>query len=1102
MKKKVLVLTSTDNFSWWSMQEIIPAIEKVWEKIGEHKDYEVTVTDVSGVKVPGQFFDVVARYAKTCDYIVATASTPSVMKAVYQLRVVRNFEGPVFFYVHGDATSGFLGLADVKKRLIQKDAFIVSCEADAEAVRCSYKNPNIIVLPFPLCDEMKVEPVKYGSANTNHMPLLYVGRISEQKNLHTLFLSLWILNKYFDAPKITLDIYGKEDGYGSPNMNYESPNYTLFLKGLASHLGIEDSIRWHGLVDRAELNNKIVKDNRFIFVSPTLHSDENFGASALASLLQGSQAVITRWGGHTGFEEHFPNQLSLVPVHGGVHGPFLNPFELSQHLLDAHNRAIECKDRLKARRAAKQLFSTDQNAKTLIKEIEKIKGSDAPLVETDLLHHICKRRKNDGFQRSQIFHGYADFYCKPYFRAYGEQDLAEDAIQKWIEGPVLIAPWVQLYRNEIRVADPHRGIFRYPTSPNGPHAVALSTPILDKVELPSECALQLLGNGFAFPEQAIEKQFPISKVTYSKSATEEKFVEYLGLGKVQWGTSVCRVNSANGRPDPELFLTERATHVKADPTWPSEGIEYFLNRVPDLKKTHISENRDAQDPFVFEQMLDKKYPFFDWIQKNGFKPFTRKFNSNLKYLSHHYCHAMAAVAVSPFERSLIVVMDGAGTEATGFEENHFEDSFLPKQGARNDKFEEVSVYLQEGPNLKCVLKRWQTFQTGEARKNYRGWTLSEGLGIFYEESAKYIFNSHREAGKVMGLSPFGKPNVVKNRLGFLKDLDWDNSFQGKGKTQWETSGRFKQFANYAATVQHHFESDLFGILKQLNKDFPDIRNLIFTGGCALNCIANMKIIYNGLFDQVYVPPFPSDECIAFGAAHADYLSRHPNEWQPVDWSLQKGNFGPKSSIPDDAQMIQMFKGIEVHRPDDICSYTAEHLKRGKVIAWFQGRSESGPRALGNRSILARIDSPGMKDYLNARIKGREAFRPYGSTFTLESAKEYLDIPSGFESPFMSFAAKVRTKYKPLLKEVTHVNGTSRFQTVSRTQNPRFWALLNSMGRMTGLPAVLNTSLNIMGQPIVEKVLDARMFLETTPVDGLVINDLYISKRRLKSRRSK
>jgi carbamoyltransferase len=579
--------------------------------------------------------------------------------------------------------------------------------------------------------------------------------------------------------------------------------------------------------------------------------------------------------------------------------------------------------------------------------------------------------------------------------------------------------------------------------------------------------------------------------------TEIKDLEktvFLGLGKVQYGSNVCKLTANAGAHEAELFLTERATKVKSDSAWPEKGIRHFLPQLPTGERLRLSENRDADDPLAYETRLNKQNFLFKELTKKGMTLFSRQFNPRIRYMPHHYCHAMAALAISPFDESLIVVMDGAGSQATDFPKSSFEVDHLPTKSERRGKFEECTVYLQTGGKLHCVYKRWQTFRSGAEKDSYPGWTLSEGLGIFYEESAKYIFNSIREAGKVMGLSPYGKPQPVSNRVTFLKKLDWQKSFQGRSKADWENSGRFKLYANLAATVQNHFEDDLFRLLKKLSKTFPNVRNLIFTGGCALNCIGNMKILYNGYFDKVFIPPFPNDDCISFGAAYGDLFSVRPNEWKRRDWSQQQGAFGPKSSVPNMKRVAQVFQGYELRRPDNIFDYTAEALARGEIVAWFQGRSESGPRALGNRSILSRIDIKGRKDLLNAKVKGREAFRPYGSSCTLEKAADYFEIPQGFESPFMSFAPRVRPKYKDLLREVTHTNKTSRIQTVSRIQNPRFWGLIQAFGDKTGLYCLLNTSLNIMGQPIVETVEDAKNFLDTTNVDALVVGDIYIPKK--------
>jgi carbamoyltransferase len=166
------------------------------------------------------------------------------------------------------------------------------------------------------------------------------------------------------------------------------------------------------------------------------------------------------------------------------------------------------------------------------------------------------------------------------------------------------------------------------------------------------------------------------------------------------------------------------------------------------------------------------------------------------------------------------------------------------------------------------------------------------------------------------------------------------------------------------------------------------------------------------------------------------------------------------------------------------------------VAWFQGRSESGPRALGNRSILARPDVTGLKDKLNKSIKFRESFRPYGCSVIQEKAHLYFDIDQNFNNPYMSFAIKVREEHKELLKEVSHIDGTSRMQTVKIGQNEKFYRLLERFGEKSGLPCLLNTSLNVMDEPIVETIQDVRRFMENTPTDYLVINDFLIKRKDL------
>ncbi|OFZ21438.1 MAG: hypothetical protein A2X94_07985 [Bdellovibrionales bacterium GWB1_55_8] len=568
-------------------------------------------------------------------------------------------------------------------------------------------------------------------------------------------------------------------------------------------------------------------------------------------------------------------------------------------------------------------------------------------------------------------------------------------------------------------------------------------------------------------------------------------MHYLGLGKTLFNSSACLITSNGHRPQIELVLSERVNRNKASGVWPEQALRSILPQLTGTRPA-IAENRDVITPAQHEAILDRAFPFYEHLGTRSLAPFSSR-NPEIRFVTHHRCHAMAALAMSPFRKSIILVIDGAGTRASDFNPEHPEAGIhLPKQtDGGSHALEACSVYLQEAGTLRCVEKFWQHFKPSTRAPGHH---FSEGLGTLYEKSAEYIFACKRSAGKVMGLAGFGRPHEIGDRRAFLEELHWNRAFQGKGKREWEACAEFELFTNLAASVQGHFEQSLLSLGRRLRETYPDFENLIFTGGCALNCTANMKLVKNGFFSEIYVPPFPGDESIGLGAASSLYHSDPANVWEPFCHENQQGYFGPRSSIPADETVENVFVGFDVSRPTSITEHCAQLLEEGKVIGWFQGRSESGPRALGNRSILARPDRPGLKDHLNRSIKFRESFRPYGCSCTHDVSHRYFNITPGFNAPYMSFAATTRPQYQEMLKEVTHVDGTSRMQTVRPGQNPLFHELLQAFGRRTGLFCLLNTSLNVMGEPIVETVLDARKFLSETPVDGMAIGAFYIRKQ--------
>lgn len=546
--------------------------------------------------------------------------------------------------------------------------------------------------------------------------------------------------------------------------------------------------------------------------------------------------------------------------------------------------------------------------------------------------------------------------------------------------------------------------------------------------------------------------------------------QFLGLGKTKYTSSICLIDENDNI---ELLLTERLTRKKSSGAWPEKPLRKIYNRLS-FDNLIIAENRDVHPPRIIEDTYNSIFPFYEHLKLEKMDYFVSHFNPNLQYVSHHLCHAHAALALSPFEKSIILVMDGAGSEL----------SF--------NEYEECSVFLQNGVQLELAFRQSVSFHKSELDSTQ---TFGNQIGACYEKASEFIFNSPNSSGKVMGLAPFGKPLTYKNHLNFQENIPWDKSFKNKSKADWESLDH-SLFENIAATVQAQIEYEYHKIITLIKQKYPEYTNLILTGGCALNCTNNAKILYQQLFDKIYVPPFPGDESIGFGLAHYLKNLAKPDSWRPVPFENQSAYFGPSDSIPASIEIEKEFnlKDFDIKKYEKVEIQAVELLKNNQIIAWFQGRSESGPRALGNRSILARPDILGLKDLLNSTIKFRENFRPFGCSVLHEKAHIYFETKKGFDNPYMSYAIKVRENYKDILKEVSHVDGTSRMQTVRTGQNKKFHQLIELFGNETGLYCLLNTSLNVMDEPILETVADARRFMEKSPVKYLIIGDYLITKK--------
>jgi carbamoyltransferase len=272
-----------------------------------------------------------------------------------------------------------------------------------------------------------------------------------------------------------------------------------------------------------------------------------------------------------------------------------------------------------------------------------------------------------------------------------------------------------------------------------------------------------------------------------------------------------------------------------------------------------------------------------------------------------------------------------------------------------------------------------------------------------------------------------------------------------------------------------------------------LRRLALAGGVALNCTANGKLLQSGRFDGIYVQPAAGDDGTALGAAlyRAAQGSEIRNRRFPVPF------LGPAYSTGEIESALSEFQEqiliTRLPALQDTCELAARFITSGQVVAWYRGRMEYGPRALGHRSILADPGDPAMRDRLNAMVKMREAFRPFAPAVTHEQVHHWFDVPAGTELPYMIFTVAVREPYRSQLPAITHVNGTARVQTVHRSGNCEFHSLLGAVGKRSGREMVVNTSFNVKGQPIVNTPREAIETYLNTGIDALFLDDILIQR---------
>lgn len=461
------------------------------------------------------------------------------------------------------------------------------------------------------------------------------------------------------------------------------------------------------------------------------------------------------------------------------------------------------------------------------------------------------------------------------------------------------------------------------------------------------------------------------------------------------------------------------------------------------------------------------------------------YRDRVKLYNHHLCHAAAVYYTSPFKESAIFVADGLGSV------------WNIKNGY---KYETYSYYKAKNGRINLIGKQYGEVDDSLDETHLHSIYVPNSLGLFYNYITKVVGFGFLDDGKTMGLSAYGNPERfykdLLNYFDFKKNGIVNNNF-GIEQVMYfsdlvsntkDKRKLFKLKADIAASCQKVFEEAYFYCLNYLYK-LTKTENLCLSGGIVLNSVANGKIKEKTPFTSIHYFPGCGDDAIAVGSAFlADRELNSKRKYEPVKW--QTPFLGKKYS---DNQIETELKKIGVKYKKSINKYkdTAKLIANGKIVGWFQGESEFGPRALGHRSIIVDPRKKSMKDYLNERVKKREFFRPFAPAILDDKIDDYF--VGGYKSPFMLEVFPIRNNKQKMIPAVVHKDGTGRIQTVGM-ENIEFYKLINEFYKLTGVPVILNTSFNINKMPIVETPKDAINCFLGTNIDFLVIGNYICSKK--------
>ena len=563
---------------------------------------------------------------------------------------------------------------------------------------------------------------------------------------------------------------------------------------------------------------------------------------------------------------------------------------------------------------------------------------------------------------------------------------------------------------------------------------------------------------------------------------------------------------------------ERFSRIKNDSSFPISSIEFILkennlqlNEIdyivfyekPFLKFTRLLETYLSNAPFGFKS-FKKAIPI--WVKEKLFqkreileelKKIDENFNGNILFSEHHLSHAASAFYPSPFDEALIITLDAVGEYTTS------------------------SIAI--GKNNEINFKKKIDFP--------------HSLGMLYSAFTYYCgFKVNEGEYKLMGLAPYGEPKYVekiyKNLIYVYEDgsfalnmkffdfatglrmvnKNFENLFGRKAKKQEE---KFEQFhMDIAASVQRVTEEIILKICNYYQKKYNQ-KNLCLAGGVALNCVANGKILESKIFKDIWIQPAAGDAGGSLGAALAiwyDKLKKNRTIVKNQD-SMKGGFLGPKfSNLEIKEQLQSLGANFDYHQDEKLYEIVSEMLKDKKLVGWFQGALEYGPRALGNRSIIANPTDMEMQKKINMSIKFREGFRPFAPAVLSEETEKYFE--NNNLNNYMLIVSQIKNDFKEnqetlnntqgfdklnikrsFLQAITHVDYSARIQSIKKEQNPMFYNLIKKFYDKTNVPMLINTSFNINNEPIVCSIQDAYRCFLITDLDYLVCGNFILEKSK-------